>query len=136
MMQGCMVQPGWLWNRFIIYSYFVLVDGRRFVSVPLNYSIPGHDSATPQCYLVQERCLKITYIGYAGKSKVSSMKTARSRLDLHAMVHKALNVPTEHFKTGLKHQRLRTAFSWKHIWNLPAIYTLVIYKIFSTWTLN
>ncbi len=24
------------------------------------------------------------------------------------------------FKTGLKHQRLRTAFSWKHIWNLPA----------------
>ena len=35
-------------------------------------------------------------------------------------MHKALNVPTEHFKTGLKHQRLRTAFSWKHIWNLPA----------------
>ncbi len=81
-----------------------------------------------QCYLVQKRCLKITYIGYAGKSKVSSMKTARLRLNLHAMVHKAPNVPTEHFNTGLKHQRLRTAFSWKHIWNLPAIYTLVIYR--------
>ena len=67
-------------------------------------------------------------MGSAGKSKVPSMKKARFRLDLHAMVHKAPNVPTEHFNTGLKHQRLRTAFSWKHIWNLPAIYTLVIYK--------
>ena len=35
------------------------------------------------------------------------------------------------FNTGLKHQRFRTAFSVlsrEHIWNLPAIYTLVIYK--------
>ena len=32
------------------------------------------------------------------------------------------------FNTGLKHQRFRTACSCKHIWNLPAIYTLVIYK--------
>ena len=45
-------------------------------------------------------------MGYAGNSKVSFMKKARSRLDLHAMVHKALNVPAEHFKTGLKRQRL------------------------------
>jgi len=74
-----------------------------------------------QCHLVKGICLKITYAGLAGKSKVSSMKKARFRLNLHAMVHKAPNVPTEHFKTGLKHQRLRTAFSWKHIWNLPAI---------------
>ena len=91
----------------------------------------GYILATLQCNLVKKRCLKITYAGCAGKSKVPSMKTARSRWfgkGLHAMVHKAPNVPTEHFSTGLKHQRLRTAFSWKHIWNLPAIYTLVIYK--------
>ena len=75
-------------------------------------------------------------MGYAGNSKVSSMKKARSRLDLHAMVHKDLNVPEEHFKTGLKRQRLRTAFSWKHIWKLPAIYTLVIYKIFPALAFN
>ena len=38
-------------------------------------------------------------------------------------MHKALNVPTEHFNTGLKHQRRCTAcsgLSWEHIWNLPA----------------
>ena len=89
-----------------------------------------------QCHLVKEDCLKISCTVYAGKSKVPSMKKARFRLNLHAMVHKAPNVPTEHFKTGLKHQRLRTAFSWKHIWNLPAIYTLVIYRDIFAQTLN
>ncbi len=38
-----------------------------------------------QCHLVKEDCLKISCTVYAGKSKVPSMKTARSRLDLHAM---------------------------------------------------
>jgi len=60
-----------------------------------NQNIPhqGYAYATIQCHLVQKRCLKITYIGSAGKSKVPSMNKARSRWfgkGLHAMVHKAL----------------------------------------------
>ena len=109
---------------------FLWISGHGILLVPLNYSITGHASTMPQYHLVKEKCLKITYTGYAGNSKVPSMNKARLRLNSHAMVHKALNVPTEHFSTGLKHQRLRTAFSWKHIWNLPAIYTLIIYKQF------
>jgi len=74
--------------------------------------------------------------GCAGKSKVPSMKKARLRLDIarNGCIKPQCSlehfVPAEH-NTGLKHQRLRTAFSWKHIWNLPASYTLVIYKISS-----
>jgi len=71
-----------------------------------NQNIPhqGYAYATIQCHLVQKRCLKITYIGSAGKSKVPSMNKARSRWfgkGLHAMVHKAPNVPMEHLIRGL-----------------------------------
>ena len=49
--------------------------------------------------------------------------TPRLRLDLHAMVHKALMLQKENFfeafNTGLKHQRLRTACPLGHICNLP-----------------
>jgi len=48
-------------------------------------------------------------------------------------MHKALNVPTEHFKTGLKHQRLCTAFSWKHIWNLPANLIFASFQTTVSW---
>ena len=85
-------------------------------------------TAMVQCHLVKGDCLEITCDGMRWQIQSAFHEQARFRLDSHAMVHKALNVPTEHFKTGLKHQRLRTAFSWKHIWNLPAIHTLVIYK--------
>ncbi len=73
-----------------------------------------------QCHLVKGICWNLTMMGCTGKSKVSSMNKHASAWTRTQWMHKALNVPTEHFKTGLKHQRLRTACSCKHIWNLPA----------------
>ena len=76
-------------------------------------------------------------MGCAGKSKVPSMNKHASAWTRTQWCIKPLMFLRNILNTGLKHQRLRTAFSWKHIWNLPAIYTLVIYKnIFQKITIN
>ena len=79
---------------------------------------------------------KIIYSGCAGKSKVPPLTNQNKHASAWTRtqwMHKApMFLGT--FNTELKHQRLRTAFSGlsrEHIWNLPAIYTLVIYKQFS-----
>ena len=52
-------------------------------NIPLKgYAPANHYANIKQCHLVKEDCLKISYTVYAGKSKVPSMKTARSRLDV------------------------------------------------------
>ena len=113
---------------FVLYWMVLSVNGNwgRTVLVPCQqYSIQGVIFSMLQCHLVQKRCLEIICFVCAGKSKVPSMNKARFRLDVtrNGCIKPQCSlehfVPAEH-NTGLKHQRLRTAFSWKHIWNLPA----------------
>ena len=61
---------------------FVYVKTDGFACQGQNYSVKGVCFTTVQCNLVQKRYLKIKYTGYAGKSKVPSMKKARFRLDI------------------------------------------------------
>ena len=65
------------------------------------------------------------------RSPLTNLNKARFRLNVtrNGCIKPLCSYGT--FNTGLKHQRLRTAcsgLSMEHIWNLPAIYTLVIYK--------
>ena len=46
-----------------------------------EYSVQGYAYATLQCHLVKGM-LEFNNMGYAGKSKVPSMKKARLRLDV------------------------------------------------------
>ncbi len=76
-------------EHIFIYSYlvcgFCVWTGGRFLVPESEYYIKGHACDTMQCHLIKKRCLEIICTGCASKSKVSSMKTARSRLNSHAM---------------------------------------------------
>ena len=113
----------------IISSYFVFekrTQGFWCSTKLLHDRAPLCYANIKQCHLVEGICWNLIMVGWQIQSVLHEQSTLPLGRHTQWCIKPLCSYGT--FNTGLKHQRFRTACSCKHIWNLPAIYTLVIYK--------